>query len=177
MSKRADDRPKVTTDPESLPPAENAAQDVWRLRRVIADEITAARINGAGPWVAADAIAKALDRAGYTVAPKVGALFPHKGMTPEQVKQWRERWEAAVRASQDHQEPAEAPHGTGAAQGADGGTAALSGPRYIVETNHCGQWLHGMEFDDLTEARDYAEYCRETYGQTRIIRITREVFE
>lgn len=57
------------TEPD-LPPAESPAQDVWRLRRVIADTITATRINGEGPWVTADAIAKALHREGYDVTPR-----------------------------------------------------------------------------------------------------------
>jgi hypothetical protein len=163
------DRP-ATTEPESLPIAEDAAQDVWRLRRMIADEISAARINGVGPWTAADSIAKALDRAGYTVAPKVA--FPHKGMTAEQVAEWRKAAARASEAPGDAQSPTP---DVGAAQdSADGSAAKSEPPVYIVETL-AGRW--GPEFDNLADARIYAEYCRETYGQTRIVRVTREVIQ
>lgn len=97
----------------TLPPAESPGQDVWRLRRVIADTITATRINDDGPWVTADAIAKALQREGYDVAPKP-RIWPHKGMTDEQVAEWRQRWDAATRA----------PQAPGGAHSPGGGTSA-----------------------------------------------------
>lgn len=85
---------------------------------------------------------------------------------------------AAPRASQ----AATATHSTGDDAGAahdPHGAAAghTEAPLYLVETSHCGKWRHGSEFEDLAEARDYAEYCHATYGDTRIVRVTREVVD
>lgn len=150
---RPTDRP-ATTEPESLPLAEDAAQDVWRLRRVIADEISAARINGVGPWVAADAIAKALDRAGYTVAPKPSPLQPPRPMTDEEAAEFERRFTEAVSvgryatgvntAVRAPEAPGDANTPTpdvGAAQGREDGSATESEPRTMRPEDVPEAWI------------------------------------
>lgn len=91
---QATDRPATTDQTTQV----HGPTPVERARSVVTDTIAAARIRGDGPWTTADAVLTALEREGYTVAPKVA--FPHKGMSVTEASEWWERWIAAARASE-----------------------------------------------------------------------------